>query len=365
MPPLLVAGLRCFDGEQSSLDLRAALTEATGDVRVGDIADHLEKVLDEAGFLENERLAAMKEVRHREFAAAPERLAAHSGSAYPEEEEELRHLFDQYMEDAPAPANTPCAIAAPHVSPEGGWLCYRDAYSAIPRSYAERTFIVLGTSHYGAPERFGLTRKPFRTPFGVTSTEQGLIDRLERAAPKAVQMEDYCHAVEHSIEFQVVFLQSLFGPSVKVLPVLCGSFGRSLYEGGAPEKDDEVRRFFDALGEIQAEQGHKLCWVLGIDMAHIGRRYGDGFQACANEGAMQEIAARDKARIEAIAAGDAMGFWSLVQENQDDLKWCGSAPLYTFLKSAPRARGTLRRYEQWNIDEESVVSFAAMEFRGV
>ena len=31
-------------------------------------------------------------------------------------------------------------------------------------------------------------------------------------------MEDYCHAVEHSIEFQVMFLQSIFGPDIKVLP---------------------------------------------------------------------------------------------------------------------------------------------------
>ena len=59
---------------------------------------------------------------------------------------------------------------------------------------------------------------------------------------------------------------------------------------------------------------------------------------------------------------DAQGFWELVQENQDDLKWCGSSPIYTFMKSSPNARGNLRRYQQWNIDEQSVVSFAALSF---
>jgi hypothetical protein len=63
-----------------------------------------------------------------------------------------------------------------------------------------------------------------------------------------------------------------------------------------------------------------------------------------------------------MTASDADGFWGLVQENKDDLKWCGSSPIYTFLKAVPQARGTLRRYQQWNIDEESVVSFAAMGF---
>ena len=59
----------------------------------------------------------------------------------------------------------------------------------------------------------------------------------------------------------------------------------------------------------------------------------------------------------------APGFWDLVQERHDDLKWCGSSPFYTFLKTAPEGRGELLNYEQWNIDDRSVVSFAGMAFR--
>jgi hypothetical protein len=32
------------------------------------------------------------------------------------------------------------------------------------------------------------------------------------------------------------------------------------------------------------------------------------------------------------------------------------------MKAVPQARGTLHRYEQWNIDENSVVSFAGISF---
>ena len=78
---------------------------------------------------------------------------------------------------------------------------------------------------------------------------------------------------------------------------------------------------------------------------------------------MSEVSARDERRIERINALDAGGFWDLVRENHDDLKWCGSSPFYTFLKTAPKARGELLNYEQWNIDEKSVVSFAGMGFR--
>ena len=38
------------------------------------------------------------------------------------------------------------------------------------------------------------------------------------------------------------------------------------------------------------------------------------------------------------------------------------AAFYTFLKSVPNLKGELLNYEQWNIDEQSVVSFAGMSF---
>jgi hypothetical protein len=95
----------------------------------------------------------------------------------------------------------------------------------------------------------------------------------------------------------------------------------------------------------------------------MGRRYGDPQAARAGEAQMGDVERRDRARLAALCAADADGFWDLVCERRnDDLKWCGSAPLYTFLRAARPARGELRRYRQWNIDEQSVVTFAAMSF---
>ena len=116
-------------------------------------------------------------------------------------------------------------------------------------------------------------------------------------------MEDYCFSFEHTVEFQVVFLQHVLGPDVKILPVLCGPFARSLYQAGNPEDDDGVRRFFDSLSELHDREGDRLIWVLGVDMAHMGARYGDRFQAIANEGRMAEVSLRDERRMERINAG--------------------------------------------------------------
>ena len=199
------------------------------------------------------------------------------------------------------------AIAAPHVSPFGGWQTYREAYSALGPDHRDRTFVVLGTSHYGHPDRFGLTRKPFGTPYGNATPDLRFIDEL--ADQPAVLMEDYCHAVEHSIEFQVVFLQHLYGPDIRIVPILCGSFARSILNGGMPEDNEPVRRFLGKLGEMAAREGDSLTWILGIDMAHMGARYGDDLAAVANRGEMQEVEQRDRLRIERVLASDAEGFW--------------------------------------------------------
>lgn len=363
IPPLLVHCLECFDGTQTELDLRARLVRLTGELDVSGLERNLIDTLSTAGFLEDDAFERMREERQREFAASLVREPAHAGAAYPDDPAEMRGAMTQYMSEAPAPpSGNVFALAAPHVSPEGGWQSYRAAYSVLRPEHKDRTFVILATSHYGEPETFGLTRKTFRTPLGDAPTDTALVDWLAARGGAGVSMEDYCHSFEHTAEFQVIFLQHLLGPNVKILPILIGSFARSLYQGGNPEDDDKVRAFFDALGELREREGDRLFWVLGVDMAHMGARYQDDFEAIAGEGEMRRVGERDRARIDRINAMDAGGFWDLVRENHDDLKWCGSSPFYTFLKTAPKARGELLHYEQWNIDQRSVVSFAGMGF---
>ena len=364
VPPGLVECLQLFDGQRDELDLRAVLVQLTGDLDVSAIERHLVGALSEAGFLEDEVYERLKAERRASFAGAPVREASQAGLGYPERPEELRATLAGWLDGAAAvERGALVGVAAPHVSPDAGWESYRAAYSALSSAYRDRVFVILGTSHYGEPDRFGLTGKPFVTPLGEAATERSLVDWLAERAGEAVKMEDYCHAVEHSIEFQVIFLQHVFGPEIRILPILCGPFGRGLVEGGRPEAHENVERFLGALAELAAREGDRLFWALGVDMAHMGRRYGDPFAVRAGEGAMTAVEAADRRRIERLAAADPDGFWDAVQENRDALKWCGSAPFYTFLRAVPGARGELLHYQQWNIDEHSVVTFGALEFR--
>ena len=360
VPPLLVNCLNLLDGKHSELDLRARLTQLTGHLDVADIASAMLTALADAAFLNDDGFKRLRTGRQREFASRPTRTAAHAGGGYPVDATQLGQTLVTWMSEAPPrqPEADVIAIAAPHASPHAAVATYAAAFAALPLSAGDRTFVVLGTSHYGAPSSFGLTRKPFQTPLGTATTDTALVDALARGAPESFTLDDYCQVIEHSIEFQVVFLQHRFGPSVRILPILVGPFLQS-----HPEDEESVAGALGALGELQAKHAGTLSWVLGVDMAHMGRRYGDPSAARAHDVQMAQVAARDHQRLERIANADADGFWQLVGGSaNDELKWCGAAPFYSFLRAVPEARGQTLHYDQWNIDDDSVVSFAALSF---
>lgn len=367
IPPLLTAALSFFDGESTLLDAQAYVSKLAGQLIPREIIGSMVDVMRENGFLETEDFERMRAARHAEFAATTSRMPAHSGSGYPDKGEELREQLDDYLRDHRNPAPDPIiGLAAPHVSPWGGWECYAAAYGRLSGAAGEqlkdKTIVLLGTSHYGQPEKFGLTRKPFVTPLGTLQPDTEMIDYLASRSDGAVAMEDYCHSIEHSIEFQCVFLQQMLGNDFKIVPILCGPFAKALRSGEPPERDDNVMRFFDALGEMAELHSSRLFWALGVDLAHVGVRYGDELVARADQDEMLEVKEEDQERLKRVCDGDAEEFFDLVKPEQDSLKWCGFSPLYTFLSVMQNVRGELLRYDQWNIDEESVVSFAAMEF---
>lgn len=370
IPSGWIPALALLDGSSTELELQETLTRASGGqlVRREDIQQFVQ-VLRNHGFLESEEFHRLRDARQEEFRHASDRAPTHAGSAYTSDAVELtRQLREEFRIVPPSGVLSPrlLGIAAPHVSPSGGVESYSAAYRGLAPELGKRTFVVLGTSHYGAPERFGLTRKAYRTPLGNAEVDIELMERLVAKAPQAVIREDYCHSVEHSIEFQVVFLQQAVHSSIRILPILCGPLWESLRTGQPPDSNPQVAKFIDALAELAVTEGEKLFWVLGVDMAHIGARYGDGVAVTANEGRMRDVAARDNVRLERVCAGDARGFAGLVQPNQDELKWCGYSPFYIFLRTMehvrPKLRGHLLRYDQWNIDAQSVVSFGALEF---
>ncbi len=367
IPPPLVRFLRFFDGEHEEGDLAEALHRATGELGATGFARRLADTLGGGGFLEDEELERRREARHRAFAEAETREPVHAGEAYPGDVAELAGLLDGWLrprrEDEIAPPGDVYAIAAPHVSPEGGYRSYAAAYRALPEDAAERTVVVLGTSHYGAPERFGLTRKPYVTPFGPAGTDlagRGSPDRRGRRGRRGRGLLPRGRALDR-VPGGVPAAPPRAGRPDRAGP-LRPVRARPRTGPAAPRTTPASRASSTPWASSTPAQGSRLLWVLGVDMAHVGRRYGDDLLARAGVGDLAEVEERDRRRIAASPRGTRTASGSRSARTSDDLKWCGAAPLYAFLKATAPRRGALLRYEQWNIDPASVVSFAALAF---
>ena len=358
LPWVLAPALACLDGRHSLLDCQAAVSRQTGEIVPGEAITAMVQTLRQEGFLATPEFTALRERRQLEFAAAPVRQAAHAGSAYPAKAAELRRTLSGYLAGASRDGQSGLVgLAAPHVSPFGGVEGYAAAYGRLPEDLTGRTLVILGTSHHGAWNRFGLTRKPFATPLGTAQPDLEAVEYLAQRAGDTCELEDYCHAIEHSIEFQLIFAQYAGATGAKVLPILCGPMAGP---------GDGAEAFYAALGEL-AEFRQDWFWLLGVDLAHIGRRYGGREAVQAGSAAAQEVERRDRERLAAVLAGEAGEFRRLAEEDwagsRERLNWCGSSALYTFLRAMPRARGELLHYGQWNIDAQSIVSFAAIAWR--
>jgi AmmeMemoRadiSam system protein B len=115
----------------------------------------------------------------------------------------------------------------------------------------------------------------------------------------------------------------------------------------------------DALGESIAGSVRKVCVIAGVDLAHVGPRFGD---ALANTPAVLERVAREDGKmLEPVIAADPAAFFESVAADGDSRRICGLSPIYAFLRALPGARGELLRYSQWP-DQQGAVSFCAAAF---
>ncbi len=102
------------------------------------------------------------------------------------------------------------AIVAPHIDFRVGLNTYAPAFQALRDSTAD-VFVVIATSHYGWQDLFIPTFQHFSTPLGVVRTDTELLNELYKRLPYSLTRDEIAHRDEHSIEFEAVWLQHLFG----------------------------------------------------------------------------------------------------------------------------------------------------------
>jgi hypothetical protein len=375
LPPGLLDLVSLFDGDHSIEEIREILERRHGQAPSAEqIRDVVER-FDAAGFLDSDRFRERRGALEDAFRRSPVRPAAHAGGAYAGDAAGLARQIDGFFTGPDGPgkailsgwsadagrARAPRALIAPHIDFHRGGSTYAWAYREILERSDADLYVVLGTCHTGMPDPFAVTLKPYDTPLGPVPVDRDFYDALAQRAGQDLLACEPAHRTEHSIEFQAVMLQHLLGGRrpFTILPVLASYLHEAVWKGSDPEADPRVPRFVDALRETIAASPRRVCLIAGVDLAHVGPRFGD---AEANTAAfLAQVEQADRAMLESVVAADARGFYDNVAADRDARRICGLSPLYTLLRLLPEARGSLLRYTQWP-DPQGAVTFCAVSF---
>ena len=349
-----------FDGALNATQLSDRIFKADAVRLPAEQIAGLADLLDNAGFLRNQRYEALRAREDAAFAKLTVRPAVHAGQSYPSQAPELKAFFHELFADAPVlPDKVPIGILAPHIDLKIGPHVYVPAYASL-RDAEPDTVIVLGTSHYSSEDLFLLTGKHFETPLGVARCDTELLALLREKTGNEFTARDAAHKREHSIEFQILFLQHVFRERMpRILPVLCTSFEYTLDAGG-PQADPRYRRFVSGFREALAASGRRVAYVVSVDWSHFGRKFGDTEDAAAM---LDSVRASDAQQLDALARLDYPDFVAQLRATMNGTRIDGFSCISTFLDIAMPDRAALLAYDVWHEEERaSAVSFAAMSF---
>lgn len=365
--------VQLLDGRNSILDIQAVLSRTRLEIFSSDKIMEVVRVLDECFFLDNDRFAQHKGELEGAFARAEARPSHLAGRSYPADPSGLRSFLAGLFAQAQAPEhdanrNGVVGIVSPHIDFGRGGVTYVPAYRSIASSDAD-TFIVLGISHVGASTPLIPTRKSFETPLGRVDCDIDILDRVDRElAGKPGWENPYCgefaHAFEHSIEFQVVFLQYVRGHKpFKIVPILC-AFSHDEVESER-NAGGMIIQFLAALRAAVEASRKKVAYVAGVDFAHVGAQFGDDFRIGPKELAFHRE--RDSQMMALLAAAGPADFHEFIREEANSRRVCGYPALYSFLTLLPedaRTGGQILKYGQWP-DPAGTVTFGSLAFAPV
>ncbi|RMD99364.1 MAG: AmmeMemoRadiSam system protein B, partial [Deltaproteobacteria bacterium] len=262
LPLPLLRIVRYFDGKKRLDEIQKLLSEEEAHEEVSlDFLSKFTEELDRFHFLESPRFEQHRRQIFSDYAARSTRPPFLSGKSYPADPVELTRMLEAYFlhEAGPKWPRKPRnrrieGIIAPHIDFQRGGFCYAWAYREMIESLDPDLFVVLGTIHTGTSAPFTASRKGFETPFGTLEVDHPFLERLEAAYGHDLYAEEIAHRAEHSIEFQAVFLESIynnphsrFGKQprpITFVPILCSILHEEIEAGRVPRLDAQVERFF-------------------------------------------------------------------------------------------------------------------------
>lgn len=371
-PAQLAGFLMLFNGKNSIRDIQAALIRQEGYqlVPAEDIS-RVAQILDQYYYLDNPNFQGHLAQVEEDFGRSPVRYSSLAGRSYPADPDQLRLEMKDFFSKSGAPEDrdkipegkTICGLIAPHIDFDRGGTCYARAYQALGEACQARTFIILGTAHTPTDRHFIATGKDFETPLGRLRTDREMVDELIKSGAIDPVRDEILHRAEHSIEFQCVLLQYLYGEEsrdIQIIPILCGPAYK--YDAaGQLSIDSSLRETLNMIRSTLSRSARPVCVIASADLAHLGPQFGDPEPV--SKGDLEEIGEKDRRMLEYVLKADPEGFLNHILAEGDRRRICGLAPIYALLHLIDSKGSQLIRYDQ-AYSPQATVTFCSLAFFG-
>jgi AmmeMemoRadiSam system protein B len=179
------------------------------------------------------------------------RQPAVAGTFYPANPKQLHQMLGQYLNDAKIGPEVPKAIIVPHAGYIYSGPVAASAYARLKQAKNLITrVVIIGPSHRVAFRGLAVSRaSTFSTPLGDIPVDQEAVETIVRLP--FVEYLEQAHALEHSLEVHLPFLQETLD-DFKIVPVVAGD--------ASPE---QVAQVIDTLWG-----GDETLIVISSDLSH-------------------------------------------------------------------------------------------------
>jgi MEMO1 family protein len=380
LPPAVAVLISFMNGQRTLEEIGFEFKLSVGQRIEPEEIEKIVAQLNELHFLDSPQFAAFERQQAADYLALQVRPAVHAGGAYHGEPTGLREQLGDLFTREGGPGLLPwegkatndfhgesklCGVMSPHIDFHRGGTSFAWAYDRVVTESQAKLFVILGTAHTPLASFYSVSRKDFDTPLGTARTDREFVDALATRLgnPDNVFRDELPHRHEHSIEFQALMLQYILGErrDYEIVPILVGSFHPFVQHNRLPNESPVVAEFIGALRETALTSGKDVCFVGGVDMAHIGQQFGD--PDLLDDARLTAQWTDDQNLLTKACAGDAAGWFAHVAAQGDANRICGLAPMYTMLETVQPLRGELLKYDQAVAeDRSSCVSFASVAF---
>ncbi len=304
--------------------------------------------LDKALLLYNDNFKLRLQVERERILERGVKEPFHIGAAYPDGEDSLRKFLSDSI---PSPSgnkdSTPLGLLVPHmdlrVAVEVYGKTYAHAISANPK-----LVVILGVSHYIHETPFSVCPLDFQTPLGTLQTDRELFKKLQEEFDYDLTKDILSYRMEHSIEFQVLFVKYLF-PEAKALPAIVS-------HGDEVSLSEIAGKLSKAL---ESYSKNEVLIISSVDMSHVGRKFGDPKNYDPSE--------RDKEYMGLLRDMKNSEAFKLLQSDGNRTRIDGQFTNYVFLEvlhNLGAFAGQEVDYRVWYEEiTDSSVSFAGMLFK--